>query len=386
MSYKSYKKYSILGDTGIANFDWDEYDSVDFRRRVHNKQWVEEYNAYSRTLPKDKKVILTKEDSAGTLQTIRYVHSRMVTDNSIVVSCQTTSGYSFPVDLRKDKFLVAYFFDRPWSMENALDFYNGCDNGYATAIADLHIPVYFNENNQPDIKAAFVIKVREEMENQIGLPTPEKTLYTSKIIDVNPGGFNVDIDGLICFLPLSQSGIIISGKDKKADITEVLSEYIGDFIDVVVSGIGQNDSIVVSNREYTNMCVKESQAKLQASDEVLYNGRITGVTYFGLFIECEATDIMLPSGQPLHFSGLLHTSVMSDKLYTELQNSNLFVGEPIQVYINSIVDEKKINLSDMPAEEAARMSVKRAEEKAKAKEAEEMAARARGEKADGDEK
>lgn len=366
----TFKKYNI-GNVGNPNFDWAKYDSEDYRRRVHDSEWAQEYAEYTKSLPKDRKVILTKEDSEGSKMTIKSISPRIMTDNSIVISCSTTSGYSFPIDIRKDKFIVSYFFDEPWTKENAIDFYNGCDNSYKLAIEDMKIPVVFNVNHQPEIEGAIRLQTKDDLAAQIGLTTEEKTLYSARVVDVNAGGLNVEVEGLICFLPVSQSGIMISRQDR-SNIIEILSGYIGDYIDVVVSSKGLNDSIVVSNREYTNMCVKESRTKLRPSDSVLYDGTITGVTYFGLFIDCVADDIVLPSGQPLHFSGLLHTSVMSDKLYYELQNENLFVGEHIKVYINSIVDDKKFNLSDLQSEDALKMSEKRAIEKEKAKELEEL--------------
>lgn len=357
------KKYQ-LGNVGIPNFDWAAYDSSnDFRRRVKDAKYLETKALYDRSIPSGVDS-LVKDNRPGTTMMISRIMPVRMNDTSIVIMCITTTGYSFDLDIKKDKFLIEYFYDNKWTLENAIDFYENCSTDYAAEIADSNIPVVFNRNRQPDIDKAVQSDTKDRLAKQLNLPSNKKTLYRSTVTSVNSGGLNVDINGLECFLPISQSGIMVPRNVDRSAIIDILNNYIGEPIDVVIYGKGRQGSLIVSNREYTALCVREAKDALKASDDILYQGKITGVTYFGIFIECEAPDHILPSGQPLRFSGLLHTTVMSDELYHEHQNSKLFVGEQIAVYINSIVDDSKYNLSDLKSEEAAKISVIREEEKA----------------------
>lgn len=372
---KASKTKAIITEEGLPGFDWATYSQIDFRKRPHDKAFLAELEQYTLTLPTDKRASVNKEDRYGSMMTIQKISPvKILTDLSenwhIIVKCTTTSGYTFNVDLIKDHSLIDYFYEDKWSFDNAIDFYNNCNETYQREILESRIPVMFKNHQVPDIKSGIKESIRRDLYAEFKLPTYKKTLYNGVIVSTNNGGFNVEIkelNGYECFLPLSHSGIMVKRR-KGVDFTELLDDYIGTEVQVVPSGPGQDGTVIVSNREYTKMCIERSREKLIPSDDVTYKGTITGVTYFGIFVESE---VPLEDGNtPLKFSGLIHTTVMSDDLYREFLAGNVYVGETIHTYINNITDDGKFNMSDLKQDEAVIMAAKREAEKEEAKAAE----------------
>ena len=153
----------------------------------------------------------------------------------------------------------------------------------------------------------------------------EEIPVQGKVSSMIKGGFNIDINGVRAFCPLSQIDLGIVSETKK---------YIGTTCDFLVIDFQQNGrNIVVSRRKILEL--KRDEMKKETLSKISEGSNVTGVvsrlTNFGAFIDLGGID------------GLLHISEFSWKRI-DSPNEVLNIGDEVETKVLKIKGNK-ISLS-----------------------------------------
>ena len=174
-------------------------------------------------------------------------------------------------------------------------------------------------------KTARIERLRQELIKEIQTPTSAYSGIVKEIVynDANVfNGFIVDIKGVRCFMPGTESDVVPLN-----DFNELLGK------ELYVMPVNQiKESIIVSHKEYLNTLKPSVLDKLINLDKgSVVTGVVSSVKHFGVFIlidECVAT--------------LLSVSEMNEITEAKFKSGQLKVGDSIDFYIDSINDEKVI--------------------------------------------
>ena len=146
---------------------------------------------------------------------------------------------------------------------------------------------------------------------------------TAYIKALNPAGYDVELvnGGVILpgFMPNTLAGI-----NKLYDPTSI----IGETFEVMIESFSENEgTYIVSRRKYLQSLIPEEISNLEFN--TLYNGRVTGTTPFGIFVEFNEC-----------LTGMIHKA----NVVPEWQNriSEIKPGHEIEFYIKEIIRDKII--------------------------------------------
>lgn len=222
-----------------------------------------------------------------------------------------------------------------------------------------------NKSTKASIWNGHTQSLMEEMYDQIKNPSKA---YTARVVGNNAGGYFVEVmDTVKAFMPGSMAAM-----NRLFDFDSLL----GKTLYVMVESYNQKYGFVVSHKKYLNAILPQKIQELKADWEKdknkLYTGIVTGTTKYGVFIEINSL-----------FTGMLHKTLISDDLKLRWKTGEIENGEEVNIYIHNIED-KRIILSDVPAEQRESViALREAEDKLekeamktpeeKAKEAEEKA-------------
>lgn len=170
-------------------------------------------------------------------------------------------------------------------------------------------------------KTAQMERLRIELIKQIDTPTSayvgvvkEIVFNSSKVFN----GFIVDINGLKCFMPGSESDVVP---------LEDYNTLVGQSL-YVMPVAKVKESIVVSHKEFLNTKKSAVLDNLASADKTaVTQGIVSSIKPFGVFIlieECVPT--------------LLSVSEMNEITEDKFKNGQLKVGEPIEFYVESVVN------------------------------------------------
>jgi len=174
-------------------------------------------------------------------------------------------------------------------------------------------------------KTAQIERLRQELVKEIQTPTSAYSGTVKEIVYNGANVFNgfiVDIKGVRCFMPGTESDVVPLN-----DFNELLGK------ELYVMPVNQiKESIIVSHKEYLNTLKPSVLDKLINLDKgSVVTGVVSSIKHFGAFIlidECVAT--------------LLSVSEMNEVTEAKFKAGQLKVGDSIDFYIDSINDEKVI--------------------------------------------
>ena len=174
-------------------------------------------------------------------------------------------------------------------------------------------------------KTAQIERLRQELVKEIQTPTSAYSGTVKEIVYNGANVFNgfiVDIKGVRCFMPGTESDVVPLN-----DFNELLGK------ELYVMPVNQiKESIIVSHKEYLNTLKPSILDRLINLDKgSVVTGVVSSIKHFGAFIlidECVAT--------------LLSVSEMNEVTEATFKAGQLKVGDPIDFYIDSINDEKVI--------------------------------------------
>lgn len=182
-----------------------------------------------------------------------------------------------------------------------------------------------NLNADASSKTAQIERLKQELIKEIQTPTSAYSGLVKEIVYNNANVFNgfiVDIKGVRCFMPGTESDVVPLN-----DFNELLGK------ELYVMPVNQiKDSIIVSHKEFLNTLKPGVLDKLTNLDKgSVVTGVVSSIKHFGVFIlieNCVAT--------------LLSVSEMNEVTEAKFKSGQLKVGDSIDFYIDSINDEKVI--------------------------------------------
>jgi ribosomal protein S1 len=188
---------------------------------------------------------------------------------------------------------------------------------------DYHVRV---ESIHPHVKVSLyegqLSHIKKEFFEQINDP---KSAYYGTITGKNQGGFIITVLGVNGFLP---------GSLAAANVVRDFDNMIGKTIPVMVEDyLNESSTFVFSYKKYLSHILPSKIAQIDV--EKKYEGEITGMTKYGMFIEFDEI-----------FTGLLHTSKMTNELKDKFKNFEFQPGDRVEFWIKEITPDKKIILTD----------------------------------------
>lgn len=167
-------------------------------------------------------------------------------------------------------------------------------------------------------RVTFTKNLKEEIKN----PT---SAYLAKITGKNQGGFFAEIHGIKCFMP---------GSLAAANKIVNFGDYIGKEIQVMIEDyMESSDLFIISYKKYVDYILPFKLEELEKYTQM--TGTITGSSKHGIFAEFNEI-----------FTGLLHTSEMSESTLEKHANRFYKPGDSITIWLKDIKDSKLI-LSDV---------------------------------------
>jgi len=148
--------------------------------------------------------------------------------------------------------------------------------------------------------------------------------YTAKILAKNKGGFLVEINGVEAFLPGS-----LAAPNKLVNFESMIGKNVDVMIEDYVEKI---DEIIVSHKKYLKYEIPKRLAELEIG--TFKSGFVTGCAKFGIFVEFDGI-----------FTGLIHTSEMTDEVYEMFTTRQYTPGSEVEFYIKEINSKNAIILT-----------------------------------------
>lgn len=203
---------------------------------------------------------------------------------------------------------------------------------YITEGVTLDLKLVKNKSDDT-VTASFSNAVNEMKYREIYSSIGQKVAYMAHVKELINGGYFLNIDGIEVFMPGS-----LASMNKLSNFEALVGKKI--YV-CPVNYSDQFEKIVVSHREYLRTLKPIELEKVKY--DVLYTGKITGTSGFGIFAEFNTTNL----NDPLVLTGLIPSSEM-DEITLKLFNSRQFKdGHEIQFYVKFISDKdgNKIILS-----------------------------------------
>lgn len=190
--------------------------------------------------------------------------------------------------------------------------------------------------NKGSLWDSYVDKKNEEFRKQI---TAQDMAYFAEVTGVTSGGFSVIISNTIPgFMP---------GSMASSNRIDDYESFVGRVLEVMIESWNPKRGFIVSRKKYINkarpMYLAPIADAIEKEPEKVYHGKITGFTYFGVFVELDE-----------FVTGMLHKSLVSDDIRMRMRAGEIEVGTPIDVYVTRIDNTGRVILSDVhPSERKA---------------------------------
>lgn len=304
------------------SFDWAALEAANgrkFNKKIkakypeakvycHEPYAMEMYEALQ------KSEVVSKDYKDGDI--FKIVNIKYVTENTLLFALN--NGLSVDVDMSKERKYCAAFNATPeefvsWASENP--------NDYLDTEPEIML-MGSRSGIRGELGKAHIIKTQKEFIQQI---TQANLAYVAKVIEKNKGGFLVNVCGVEGFLP---GGLAAANKIIDFD------SYIGKTIMVMVEDYLQDTkTFVFSNKKYLSKILPTKMAELDLDKK--YEGTVTGSSKYGVFIEFDEI-----------FTGLLHTSKMSEETKERFNNRGFKPGDTISFWIKEISNDNRIIISE----------------------------------------
>lgn len=254
---------------------------------------------------------------------MKVIDIKPYTKTSIIVD--TTGGGSFVVDLNKEKELVkSYEIDSPETFAEMLRENRECVEQVMSS--NPYVKVL---DNRVSLWAGHLDEMAAQLEEQLHAKVPN-TYFTATIVDINNGGYIVDIGGLKCFMPGSMAA---------AGIITDFQSLVGKTLRVMVVNYIPERGYVVSYKKYLSTIMPKLVME-QLEVDMRVNVRVTGLSKNGIFVQFNDKD-----GEPT-FSGLIYRDNMSPSMEEMFDEGDVYtVGDILNAYIHSInVEDGKVRI------------------------------------------
>lgn len=257
---------------------------------------------------------------------------RRYSDHEILID--TNTGCSFVVDMNKEhEFIKAFTSADNGSQVKSEDFVKAIDHvdGFKEAILNNGIAAKQLHGGRLSLWDGYLSKTESEFEEQIKNPT---FAYKATVLYTNTGGFICDVQGIKCFMPSSLAA---------AGVVSDYESYIGKEIPVMVINRMRDGGFIVSYKKYLSTILPHKiETELSVGDKK--QCKVTGISKFGIFVQFADN-----TGDWI-FSGLIHSTAMSEDFYKKFMNREIKNDDMIELYIKDIViepDKQRVTFTDV---------------------------------------
>lgn len=268
----------------------------------HEPYVVEAMKMYAKSCSDDVLDAIAEYERLGKFRDVREGHVTAYDDKKSTANISLSQKHSVAVDINTNERV---------SVGDKIDVVVTKSRGHLSADASS--------------KTAQIERLRQELVKEIQTPTSAYIGLVKEIVYNGANVFNgfiVDIKGVRCFMPGTESDVVPLNDFK---------ELLGKELYVMPVNLIK-DSIIVSHKEYLNTLKPSVLDDLENLERgTVVTGVVSSIKHFGAFIlikECVAT--------------LLSVSEMNEVTESKFKAGELKVGDPIDFYIESINDEKVI--------------------------------------------
>jgi predicted RNA-binding protein with RPS1 domain len=309
------------------DFNWDLLKATCPSNKKYNKEISKEfpdarvYSHYPGAMEMYKMYMTTeiysKDFNTGDVVLIEKID--VINDG--VVHAEIANGYTLELDINKEK-----RFCKLWGIEDPKNFTTWLSIS-ANAEKFIGNKIYVKlTRDKSTVKGSLIQGHEEKTKNdfikQITKPT---VAYNATVVNLNRGGFIVDVLGIPAFLP---GGLAAANKISNFE------DYLGKEIPVMVEDyLPETKTFIMSNKKYVRHVLPQRIEELDIFEKQF--GTITGTTKYGIFIEFGEI-----------FTGLLHTSKMSPDTFSKFKNRLFEVGEDIDFWVKEITKDNRIIITE----------------------------------------
>lgn len=349
-------KYAALGNEGAPGFNWDAYEdgwngtglkeNKKVKVRAKTKDKVFSHESYAQELyNRMRKVPVenVKDIKKGASVSISNLE---VVDDKTLVATVGSGASNLTIDLTKESnFLRILTPDHNMTREQFTDALRTSPEFKKQLLANRLVARVGTDLEKGSIWDGYIEQFTNELKEQI---TKGTKAYWAEVIDVNGGGFVVEVASTIrAFMPGSMAA---------SNRIDDYSTMIGRTIEVMVESWNSRYGFIVSRKKYINKMrpykIQPLREELDKNPDKVYHGRITGTNLYGVFVELDE-----------FITGMLHKSLVSDAMREAMRNSTVETGQEIDVYIDNI-DNNRVVLSDVPVKDRAAVQARREAEDA----------------------
>lgn len=284
--------------------------SICFSREPYAQKLFDIYSGHSTT-------VVNKDLIKGDCVNITDIYN--IKDD--LIDIELSGGLTITIDLNREKRFIQIF-----GFTDVLEFTNNLKSDkFKEQLLNQGLIAYVTES-APNIKISlwqgYLMGIREEFMLEISNPSKA---YTAKVKEANKGGFFVEVQGIDAFMPGS-----LAAPNKINDF----QSYVGKEVIVMIEDFLKDmNSFIVSHKKYIAYILPQKLSEINMMEK--YNGKVTGASKYGIFIEF---------GE--FFTGLLHVSKMSEETKLAFKNREFKPGDPIEFYVGEVTKDKRVILTE----------------------------------------
>lgn len=278
-------------------------ENLSIKKRANNSLKVYSQEPYAQELYEmysdyfEGKTLIGKDMTIG-----QIVPAKVTKVSERFIEAETESGQTVFLDYPKE----AKFFEKV-----------GLGHPRPGQPIDVSIESVDSGNYHASTESAFLSNVKTQLHKSI---KDGANAYKVIIKSVNDGGFIVDLSGLACFMPGS-----LAAANKITNFESMIGKEVYAMVETYLDS---SDMFVVSVKKYIQRILPTKIREIDFMAE--YEGTITGVTDYGIFIEWDEI-----------FTGLLHhTEVESTDWKSEFKS-----GQVVKFWVKEIRENNRIILS-----------------------------------------
>ena len=319
-----------------ADFDWDLYadgynggSKLVINRKVKTKnpkdkvyshepyaqELEDRMNAYYEHVPFKAKTVC-KDMFVGNTYDIIDIYPV----SSCEVGIDSDNGMTAVVDMNKEtQFLDAINCSSIEMFMKAITFVED----FKRSLLENHLTAVVNNTGRVSLWDGLRSKVENALVSQLNTPEDKQIYFNAHVVEINNGGYFVDISGVRCFMPgsLAAAGIITN-----------FESMLGKTVPVMVVNYLPKSGFVVSYKKYLNRILPD-KIKKELAVGMMVSARVTGASKNGLFVIFKDND-----GEWV-YSGLVHRSVMSRDFERRFDSREFINGDEFHMYITAINEE-----------------------------------------------
>jgi small subunit ribosomal protein S1 len=306
------KKEKSINTSSLEDFDWEAFETENTSSLKENRKIKKHPGDKSRVFCHADYAQALYEKYEGGLKHIQepfegsIVNGKVISINEDFATVDINWREDAVIELKKENKEYLKYIQSGFPIEVIIEKINAVPGRSFSIVAS------YSKNIES--------KKKEEIKSSIGQPVA----FAGKVKELIHGGYFVDVDGVDCFMPGS-----LGGMNKLVNFEELVGKII--YV-MAINYSKEKDYVVVSHREYLKSLIPQEISRLEQGKQ--YEGFVTGTSKHGVFVEFNQC-----------LTGLISRSSISAELLEDFDNRKIKAGSPIKFWINEIIDNDKIVLT-----------------------------------------